>query len=266
MAGQCALKFNPFSKSVGDSLDFSIYYQITGLDDVDDAEALLSSTAPTRVGPLYLHHAKVTPTASEEVWDGEAQYSASKPLTQPIFSIEIGTASTRFTNSLMTVGSYAPLGQLIQNYQQAIGVTKDGIEGVDVMVPSFTWNERHFIPDSRVNQGYLLMLYNATARMNDAQFRIFAPGEALFLGCTLNESTELPGWEGNFRWIGSPNAVNFNVGPNITVAAKLGHDYLWIKYKDSISNGSTVKIPQNVFVERVYQFTSMDEFQLDDPT
>lgn len=263
MDGTCTLKYDAFSKSSGDSQEVSLYYKIAGLEDVNEATALLESTMPTRLGPLYPHHAKVSPVA-DNIWDGEAIYSSAKPLSQPIYSIEIGVSTSRFTNSLMTVGSYSN-GDPIPDFNGAIGVTKDGIEGVDVNVPTFAWNERHLLPDSQINMAYLQVIYNAIAKMNIDPFRIFDVGEALLIGCTMNQSQELPGWEANFRWIGSVNATNFQVGP-ITVAEKYGHDYLWTYYRSSTNNGNTVQIPYAVFVERVYQFTDLSALQLDDPT
>ena len=262
-----SLKYQPFRSTGIDNQTLSIGYDIYypgQVVDVSVAKSFFEANLPPMMGSLYLHNTRVAHSGNEEKWDGEADYTCARPLYQSTYSIEIGTGSSRFTNSLMTVGGYAPSGVPVLNFQGAIGVTKDGIEGADVFVPSMVWNERHMLPDSMITPAYIQMLYYAVARMNDAPFRMFQQGEALFIGVTMTESTEIPAWECNFRWLGSPNASNFGVGP-INIAAKYGHDYLWVLYKDAMSNGSAVKIPYNAFVERVYQFTSMDQFYLDDP-
>ena len=259
----CTLDFNPISQTVGDSRDFTIQYTISNQPDIDAATALLQKTAPTRVGIMWPHHYSVEPIASG-TWTGKAIYQPAKPLDKPTFSIEIGTASVKATQSLQTMGRYGT-DSSVPDFKGAIGVTKEGVEGVDIMVPTITWNERQLLPNSQVNQSYIKTLLNTTAKMNDAQFRIFASGEALFLGGTLAQSTERDGWEANFRWLGSPNDSNIAVG-GITVAQKLGHDYLWIKYNENSSNGATVKIPKYAFVERVYKMASMDALNLQDPT
>ena len=166
------------------------------------------------------------------------------------------------------MGAYAPSGvpsTKIPNFNGAIGVTKDGVEGCDVNVPSLTWTEHQLLPSSQITKAYILTIFNLSARMNADQWRIFAKGEALFMGASLQQSQGREGWTGDFRWIGSPNAVNIPVG-NITVAAKLGHDYLWARYQDAVSNGNAVKIPKFVFVERVYTFGDMNTLRLQDPT
>lgn len=266
MSAICELAYSPFSKNTGDSQGFSIQYIISGTDDVNEAYDALRSEAPTRLGTLYPHQYDVKPRQdADDLFDGEVSYQPNKPSTEPTYNIEIGVAQAKFTQSLMTVARYGVAGQPIPNFQGAIGVTKEGVEGCDVQVPSMIWNERHIISNNRIANAFIQQIFVCCARMNDSQFRIFARGEALFLGATLAQSKEVDGWEGNFRWAGSPNAVGLSVG-NITIAEKLGHDYLWIRYQESTSAGSSVKIPKSAFVERVYQFTDMNALRLEDPT
>jgi len=60
-------------------------------------------------------------------------------------------------------------------------------------------------------------------------------------------------WEITFRFAASPNRTNFQVGP-ITVAAKKGWEYLWVRYADA--EDATVKVlvkrPVAAYVEKVY--------------
>ncbi|MEI8018002.1 MAG: hypothetical protein WCH39_07355 [Schlesneria sp.] len=260
-------KLNPFSGTSGNERELDVGLTVVGTDDFDSAIAAAKSFIPPRLGPLYLQNIKLSPITPTN-WDGSAIYAAPKPTDQPTYSIEIGVGSAHFTQSLQTVGAYAAPGvpaTKIPNFKGAIGVTKDGVEGCDVNVPSLTWTEHQLLPSSQITKAYILTIFNLSARMNSSQWRIFAPGEALFMGATLQQSQDRDGWTGDFRWIGSPNAENIPVG-NITVTAKLGHDYLWARYQDAVSNGNAVKIPKFVFVERVYTFGDMSTLRLQDPT
>ena len=263
MSATCKLKSNPFGGTVGDESTFSLEFVISGTDVYEEAKDSLIREAPSRVGVMYPRTYTVgSKDGADDVWEGKVEYTYGKPQTDPTFTIEINTATAKFTTSLQTIQGYGALP--IPDYKGSIGVTKDSVEGVDAMVPAITWMESHPVPASRVTDDYVKMLFVLTARMNASQFRIFAPGEALFLGVTLKQSSERDAWDGQFKWVGSPNAENFQVG-GITIAEKLGHDYLWIRYTEDESNGATVKVPKHVFIERIYQFGEMDNIRLDDP-
>lgn len=258
-------KMNPFSGSIGETQDLTVGVTVEGTSDFDEAKLAVASFVPPRLGPLYLQNIRVSPI-SPISWDGDATYGPRKPRDQATFSIEIGTTNTHATQSLATVASYARPGDPTPpNFRGAVGVTKDGVEGVDLNIATMTWSEHHLLSTDQVTSAYVLTVFHLTARMNASQFRIFAPGEALLLGATLQQSAEREGFTADFRWVGSPNATNIPVG-GITVAEKLGHDYLWVLYRDGVSNGATVKIPKNVFIERVYSFGDFDELRLPDPT
>lgn len=259
---QVDYKLNPFSGTSGNDKELDVGLSVVGTSDFDSATAAAKSFTPLRLGPLYLQNIRLSPI-TPNAWDGSAIYAAPKPTDQPTYSIEIGVGSAHITQSLQTVGAYG--AGRIPNFQGAIGVTKDGVEGCDINIPSMTWTEHQLLPSSQITTSYIQTVFNLAARMNVNKWRIFNPGEALFMGATLQQSQDRDGWTGDFRWIGSPNATNIPVG-SITVAAKLGHDYLWVKYQDAVSNGNAVKIPKYVFVERVTTFGDMDSLKLQDPT
>jgi hypothetical protein len=52
---------------------------------------------------------------------------------------------------------------------------------------------------------------------------------------------------------GSQNRTNFTVG-DITIASKLGWEYLWIRYEDRVDANAKkiVKVPIAAYVEKVY--------------
>ena len=256
-------KLNPFAAQAGNENDLKVLTIVSGTDDYVTATNQLRNFLPPRLGSMFLQDWKVDPV-TPYVWDGTATYGTKKPDDQSTFNIEIGVASAHFTQSLMTVNSYAASGNA-PNYQGAIGVTKDGVEGCDANVPNMNWSEHHLLDPDQVTAQYISTVFNCMARMNIAPFRIFDVGECLLIGANITMSDRLVGYTADFRWIGSPNATNLQVG-NINVAQKYGHDYLWIKYNEALSNNVTVKIPKYAFVERIYQFADMDSLNLDDPT
>jgi hypothetical protein len=40
---------------------------------------------------------------------------------------------------------------------------------------------------------------------------------------------------------------------SITGIEKRGHDYLWVRYEDSVSSNALIKLPKAVYVDRVYR-------------
>lgn len=62
-------------------------------------------------------------------------------------------------------------------------------------------------------------------------------------------------WEITFRFAASPNVTNLSLG-NITVAAKEGWHYLWVRFADDEDNAAhtLIKKPIAAYVEQVYEY------------
>jgi hypothetical protein len=58
-------------------------------------------------------------------------------------------------------------GEIAANFQGAIGVNQDQIEGTDVTVPVFNFTETHYINSALVTGGYKLALFYLTGRVSD---------------------------------------------------------------------------------------------------
>ena len=157
------------------------------------------------------------------------------------------------TQSLQTVGSYAPPGKQAPDFKGAIGVTHDSVEGVDITIPVYNFSETHYIATAAVTGAYKAALFNLTGKVNDGAFRGFAIGEVLFLGASGSKRGE-DDWEITFRFAASPNVTGLTIG-DITGIDKKGWEYMWVRYADAedAAAKAIVKKPVAVYVEKVYE-------------
>jgi hypothetical protein len=211
------------------------------------------------------------------VWKGSVTWGTSQDNNKktPVIQFDTDGGTQKITQSLQTLGSYAfpltdvggsPIGVsgTVTNYNGAIGVTKDGVEGVEVTVPTFKWTEKWWIPQSLCNAPYLKTLEAATGLTNLNAFRGFNQGEVLFLGASGGGNLgEL--WEVTFKFSASTDDDNLTVGSGaiqITGVNKPGWAYMWIRYLDKVDPTSkfAVKVPQQANVEQVYDQTDFAAF------
>lgn len=267
-----SLKFVGPSGSL-DNID--VGYIIDGATDYNDARATMMAEAAPILGSFVPLNFKLDPyDGSDSLYEGTITYgprTTNSPdgQNEPNYSFELGVQSTKVLTSLETVGSYSSL--FIDpplDFKRAINVQDDfSVEGVDLNFPVYSWNETHYLPYSFVSRAYFVTLFNLTAKMNIAPFRDFARGEVLFMGVSGSKRYSAQDWELNYKFIASPNVENLQVGPDITVTSKLGHDYLWATYRAGVSETGTgiAKVPRHVFVERVYQFEDYGRLKLRNP-
>lgn len=160
-----------------------------------------------------------------------------------------GTTTTR-TGTETRFPSNAP------SMNSAIGVDGDSVSGVDIVVPALSWTESYDVPSSYVTAAYIRAVAALTGTTNDANFRGFAAGEVLFLGCSGNQDWDADKgdgpWSLSYKFVASPNVTGQTIG-SITGIAKKGHDYLWVRYEDSVSGSDLIKRPKYVYVNTVYK-------------
>jgi len=234
----------------------TLRYWVTGEPDEFAAQGLIESVTPLQFGGLVRTNVRVEPTGPE-MWDGEITYALPQQSEipqqgQPTFSFDTGGGTQHITQSLATVGTFAPVGITAPNFKGAIGVTADNVEGVDIVVPVYQFSETHVLPDATVTDTYKAALMVMTGRVNSDIFRGFAAGSVLFLGAAGSKRGD-GDWEITFRFAVSPNVGAITVG-DITGISKKGWEYLWVRYEDAEDAGaqSIVKRPVAAYVERVY--------------
>lgn len=197
------------------------------------------------------------------VWTGTVEYTRPEnerhtPETgDSSFSFDTGGGTQHITQSLETVGSYAASGNA-PDFGGAIGVTHDNVEGVDIIVPVYSFAETHYLDDEVVTNAYKGKLFHLTGKVCNASFKGLDAGECLFLGVSGSQRGSGADWEISFRFAGSENKTNLTVG-GITGINKKGWEYLWVRYQDVTEDSPglvapmVVKQPIAVYVEKVYE-------------
>ena len=162
---------------------------------------------------------------------------------------------------------YDSTGFLIANVPSmkgAVNVDDRGVNGIDIVVPQFTWTETYDVPSTYVTNAYIRAVHLLTGSVNTDPFRGFAKGEVLFLGMTGQQEWDAQKgdgpWSLGYKFVASPNR-----GPdlgglpaepigNITTYNKYGHDFLWVRYAsvDDTTNNLMLRQPLNVYVNKVY--------------
>ncbi len=168
-----------------------------------------------------------------------------------ILRLRLRAATQHITQSLQTIVKKAKPGETAPDFKQAIGVTTEEVEGVDITVPVYSFAETHYIANSLVTGAYKLTLFALTGKVNNATFKGFAAGEVLFLGASGSKRGD-DEWEITFRFAASPNVTGMTVG-DITGVDKKGWEYLWVRYTDAEDAKVLVKQPAAVYVEKVYE-------------
>jgi len=231
-------------------------YWVTGETDEAVVLSTLAASLPTALNGLTRTNIRIEPLGSG-AWDAEIAYSLVSSTTsaqpgQPTFNFDTGGGTQHVTQSLLTVSTTPAPGKVAPDFRGAIGVTKDSIEGVDVVVPVYQFTETHVLKPELVDDAYKRLLMTTTGRFNTDNFAGFLAGEVLFLGASGTQRGN-GDWEITFRFAASENATNLVVG-DITVPSKFGWDYLWTRYEETVDGASNtiVKRPVAAYVERVY--------------
>jgi hypothetical protein len=233
---------------------------VRGTDSDIAARGELMSSSPSTHNGLKRDDIEVEEIAPE-MWLCVVRYASSSQTSpeagQSSFSFETRGGSQHITQSLQTVARYAsPDIAAAPDFRGAIGVTTDGIDGVDITVPIYTFTETHYLPPEEVTTAYKGTLFHLTGCVNNGSFKGLAAGECLFLGASGSRRGTDPEdlWEISFAFAGSPNVSGMTIG-GITGVAKKGWEYLWIRYQEAEDTAAKMLIrkPIAAYVERVYR-------------
>lgn len=134
-----------------------------------------------------------------------------------------------------------------------INITEDGVDGIDMIVPRFAWEETHYLPDTFVTPAYQITLRDLTGRVNDATWRGNAKGEVRFLGARGSKRGR-DQWQITYAFEASPNATSIKIAEGtayeITVPAKEGFHVLHVRTQPTVDPvaKTTVQIPVTAYV------------------
>jgi hypothetical protein len=249
--------------------NLEVQYFVFGAADEDTvrltcARAPADGGLPASVDGYLLDYYSIEDRLNDTTWRLLAHYKMppwpNDPPPEGRFSFDTSGGTQHVTQSLATVGRYGP--KATDKLQGAIGFDGKNVQGVDITVPVFNFTESHWFTPDKITQAYKLLLFGKTGCYNLDAFRGFALGSVLFLGAAGDRQGDNPDdqWELTFRFAAMPNRTNFQIG-NITVASKLGWEYMWVQYDDEADddNKQIVKKPVAVYIERVYQGTLFSE-------
>lgn len=139
----------------------------------------------------------------------------------------------------------------IPTLKGAIGVEGDQVKGVDRVVPVFNFTETWQFDADLVVEDYVKTLYQLTGTVNVEKWRMFDPGEVLFMGARAEITRGAAVIPITFTFSARPNRFGFKVG-DIVGIQKNGWDYMHVMYETSADVASLVKRPQFVFINCVY--------------
>lgn len=230
-------------------------YLIRGTDDDEAALAALEAEAPSVFRGLVRTSVGIVRNEGTETFIGAVHYAPFEAQKKPgdcIKSFDTTGATTHITQAKEHLNDYAPSGETAPNHAGAIGVSDRGVDGCDVIVPTYSFGRTVYYEANEVDDAYSVTLCGLTAKTNDAAFCGFAAGEVLFLGASGSQRGDGT-WEITYRFSASPNATNMTVA-NINNITKGGHVHLWVRYKDVEDSSAKclVQKPASVHTDRVY--------------
>lgn len=247
-----------------------LHYIVRGTTDEAAVKTAVEGIAPADVNGLLYDHAEAD-ELSDGLWEGIAYYVPyqSKPpeTGQDVFSFDTSGGTTHITQSKSTPHAYAASGTAPE-FSGTIGATKDNVEGVDIVVPVFSFAITIYLSNDEVDGDYINALYNLTGQTNDDTYTItvgavdgvggvtleFNECELLFKGAT-GSKRGLGDWEINFKFDASPSVTGLTIG-TLAGIDKKGWEYLWVAYQPGpVGTGANkllVQQPQFAYVERVY--------------
>ena len=256
------------------SREVTIKWLLKGFSNYTDAEARVRATAPDVYAGHYRQRLDCQPLGNQ--WwiasatyaspsvdgDGDSQEEAEPNLYPATVAFDTSGGTEHITQAYVPAdGSdlfgfageyrYAKEGLTAPDYKGAINVSGDSVNGIDVVVPVFNFTETWTVPTTFLTNTYVSTLYQLTGRVNDSTFRVFEPGECLFMGARCEATRGELKAPITFSFAARPNQVNLKVG-EITLAFKNGWQYSWIEYESSVDNNNLIKRPKYAYVNDIY--------------
>lgn len=252
-------KFKSRRTIVGTNPSTELVYNavVEGETDEDLAiAAAVSTDLPSEYDSKPLNAVEIEQLGND-LWQVTLTFAYSRgsfvlPTGGSASSFDTTGGTRRITQSLETVSLHAPPTQTAPDFGGAIGVSENGIEGVEIAEGGYRFREIRIVADADVDAAFKATIYGLTKKVNSETWQGYEPGEVLFEGATGTQRGE-DDWEIVYSFIANPNAEDLQVG-DITGIDKDGWDYLWVLYGDEVDGaaGAMVKRPLAAYVERVY--------------
>lgn len=226
---------------------------------VQDCWDHIKSELPSNIGALFFDGVQFN-HEENGVMTFDVQYSNIRPTGMTWGHDTTGGTLQVYTSYQSAIFNRSGFTGI--NYDSLIGMTEDGPEGCERVIPALRLNGRYLhlsggaLSTESNYLAYTKQLASMTGTTNAYPIFGFAAGELLFYGSVGDFR---PGVDNEFDYafIASKNATGLTIAQSITGVAKEGHDYLWIEFRGG-KNGDdkwTRQKPVAVHVERIYQKT-----------
>lgn len=254
--------FNSRSETIAAKSTAEIQYFVFNATDEDDVKVTAEANLPIVYSGMELDRWDITERVNETTWRITAYYKTTDEDTaeeepEPVFSFEVSAGTQHVTQSLETVSRYG--GDASSELAGAIGVDGDNVNGVDIIVPEYSFSETWLLPASIVTGAYRRQLGLMVGTINSSAFRGYQAGEVMFYGISGSKKGTDPDddYEMTFTFKYSRNRTDIEVGsdPILGPVTKRGWDYMWIQYGADVDDDRKVLIkkPIAVYVERLYE-------------
>lgn len=182
--------------------------------------------------------------------DNEKAQDDQQPEDPSEFSFDTTGGSANIKVSLGT----QPYPSDARNFKNAIGVSGDSVEGVDITVPAFKYTEKIVLPAATVTRSYVRALRRLTGKVNNNSFKGWEAGEVLFLGAVGTQRGRGGDWDITFHFDIELNETDLTIG-EFEGIAKEGHQYLWAYFEPAHDEDANALVlqPTAVYVETVYR-------------
>lgn len=232
-------------------------YVLAGIFDHAMARAYALAATPQILDGLWRQDVKVS-AKGFKIWYVDIQYGPvqkEEPGETFSWSFDTTGGTAKITQAKQHIASFAPPGKTPPNHHGAIGVNDRGdVEGVEIVVPNFRWEEKHVFDARLVGWGYSQVLKALTGFVNAESFRGFPAGQVRFDGGRGGASNKDPKHiEITYLFAQSDDVTGVTSG-NITGISKGGWQYIWYEYEttDDTQANRKAKQPIAAHVEQVY--------------
>lgn len=147
-------------------------------------------------------------------------------------------------------------------FYEAINVSGDSVQGIDVVRPGLRYSETWVFPASiAVSEAFVKVVYTLTGTVNKSKFRAFEPGECLFMGARAQWQGDQPYVNVSFDFEARPNNDAYYVS-GITGISKKGWEHIWIRYEAESSGGALIRKPIAAYKNKVYEEKEWDGLKI----
>lgn len=244
-------------------------FSVTNETDPDNVHAAVIA-APGYASSVDIDGRSYYPTTfnherlGKDVWRSTVDYKAFEfpPVNEIEVEFDTDGGSARVTQALSHIGDYVASGTA-PNYNGAINVTDDGVDGVDIEIPAFQWSYHITLTTADLDQAWVLAVASMTKSVNSATWHGFAAGTVLFLGLRGRAKYGSTESQLEFRFRFEPVDSARTDANGISLPDRNGHDVLWYRSRDLLdANGNLVKRATSAHIDRVYRYAAFSSLGL----